>query len=103
MEKNKKHDTYYIMSKYEEMRKQNVPEKEIAEQLGLTTIELRKLRSAFYAGSRVVYQRWAKFLEKEGKTHNQIALILGKEVSSVKLLLDEIVMLKMENAEVEEA
>lgn len=84
------HDPYWTMSQIEKLRKEGVPEKDVATQLGFnSTMEMRRWKSGFFGGSRVVYQRWAKYLEKEGKTKNEIALIIGKEVSSVRLLLGD--------------
>ena len=84
------HDPYWTMSQIDKLRKEGVPEKDVATQLGfISTIEMRRWRSAFFGGSRVVYQRWAKYLEKEGKTRNEIALIIGKDVSTVRLLIGD--------------
>ena len=84
------HDAYWTMSQIEKLRKEGVPEKDVATQLGFdSTMEMRRWRSGFFGGSRVVYQRWAKYLEKEGKTRNEIALIIGKNVSSVRLLIGD--------------
>lgn len=92
MEKTKenlKHrDPYYTMSQIEKLRKEGVPEKDVAEQLGFgSTVAMRRWKSGFFAGSRVVYQRWVRYLEKEGKTVSEIAQIIGKNESSVRLLV----------------
>ena len=94
----KKYNSEYIMSQYEKLRKEEVPEKEIAEQLGMTTIELRKFRSAFYAGARMVYKRWARHLKESGVSVRQASLIIGKSASSVRLLMDEDAQRKVEEA-----
>ena len=92
----KRCDPYYTMSQIEKLRKEGVPEKDVAKQLGfVTTMQMRRWKSGFFAGSRVVYQRWAKYLEKEGKTRNEIALIIGKDVSSVRLFLDDEIQTKL--------
>lgn len=92
------HDPYWTMSQIDKLRKKGVSEKDVAAQLGFgSTMEMRRWRSGFFGGSRIVYQRWAKYLEKEGKTRNEIALIIGKNASFVRWLIgdDE----KDENAE----
>lgn len=92
MEKTKenlKHrDPYWTMSQIEKLCKEGVPEKDIAEQLRFnSTIAMRRWKSGFFAGSRVVYQRWVRYLEKDGKTVREIAQIIGKNESSVRLLV----------------
>lgn len=92
MEKTKenlKHrDPYYTMSQIEKLRKEGVSEKDVAEQLGfVTTMQMRRWKSGFFAGSRVVYQRWVNYLIKEGKSVSEIAQIIGKNESSVRLLV----------------
>jgi len=82
------HDPYWTMSQIEKLRKEGVSEKDVAVQLGFeSTIAMRRWRSGFSGGSKVVYRRWAQYLEKEGKTRNEIALIIGKDVSTIRALI----------------
>ena len=84
-----KHDPYWILSQIETMRKAGVPEKDVAEQLGfVNTMQMRRWKSGFFAGERVVYLKWAKQLKEEGKSVTEIATIIGKPESSVRLLLE---------------
>lgn len=78
---------YDTIHKIEQLRKEGIPEKDVAEQLGfVTTMQMRRWKSGFFAGSRVVYQRWVNYLLKEGKSVSEIAQIIGKNESSVRLL-----------------
>ena len=99
MKSERKNDPYWILSQIETMRKAGVPEKDVAMRLGfVNTMQMRRWKSGFFAGERVVYQRWAEYLKKEGKSVGEIALIIGKPESSVRLLMDEDVQRKVEEA-----
>ena len=96
MDKEKRHDPHYLISKIERAQKEGVPERDIYQKLGFASIgDMRKFKSGFYAATRVVYGRWAKYLEKEGKTRNEIALIIGKNESTVRMLLDDEIQTKL--------
>ena len=80
----------FIMNEIHRMREEGVPEKVIAERLGFNTIiEMCRWKNAYWTGSREVYRQWAKYLEKEGKRPQEIALIIGKNASTVRMLLDD--------------
>ena len=82
------HDPYWTMSQIEKLRKEGASEKDIAVQLGFeSTIAMRRWRSGFSGGSKVVYRRWVNYLLKEGKSVSEIAQIIGKNESSVRLLV----------------
>ena len=82
------HDPYWAMSQIEKLRKEGVPEKDVAEQLGFGgTVEMRRWKSGYLGGSRVVERRWVNYLLKEGKSVSEIAQIIGKNESSVRLLV----------------
>ena len=72
MEKNLKkwlcHDPYWTMSQIEKLRKEGVPEKDVAVQLGFeSTIAMRRWRSGFSGGSKVVYRAMGAIFGKGGK------------------------------------
>lgn len=101
MDKNRQinQNPYDTIHKIEQLRKEGVPEKDVAEQLGfVTTMQMRRWKSGFFAGTRAVYREWAKYLEKEGKRKQEIALIIGRSESIVRMLLDDELMDKIEEA-----
>ena len=80
----------FIVNEMRRLSEEGIPEKDIAERLGfITIIEMRRWKSAYWTGSREVYRQWAKYLEKEGKRPQEIALIIGKNASTVRMLLDD--------------
>lgn len=92
-------DPYFILSEIEKMRKAGVPEQDVAKHLGfVNTMQMRRWKSGFFAGERVIYVRWAKYLKEEGKSVSEIAQIIGKNESTVRLLLDGDLMKKLEEA-----
>lgn len=75
-----------LMARIKEMQKQGISEKDIAEALHMTTMSLRRFKSGYFGGMNEVYDQWVDYLKKEGKTINEIALIIGKAESSVRLI-----------------
>lgn len=78
----------FVMERIEAMKKDGYSEKEIADFFGLTTMQLRQFKSSRHLMNRVVYAEEAKKLKEEGKSVSEIAQELGKEESSVRLLLE---------------
>lgn len=86
----KRHSGEFIVNEMRRLREEGIPEKDIAERLGfISIIEMRRWKNAYWTGSREVYRQWAKYLEKEGKRPQEIALIIGKNASTVRMLLDD--------------
>lgn len=81
--------TDMILRKVDAMRKNGYDEETIAKFFGLSKIELRKHISMRNRDNRIVLCSLAKELKEEGKSVREIAIELGKNESSVRLLLDE--------------
>ncbi len=79
-----------FIERVRELRKEEYTEAEIAKMYGLTTIELRKKISKIHKQNREILKKEALRLREEGKPINQIALELGKQESTVRLLLGDL-------------
>lgn len=79
-----------FLSRVEELEKEGKSEKDIAEEIGLTTTDLRmQIRVAKHQRRALEADR-AKSLREDGKSLNEIAQIMGyKNDSSVRALLNE--------------
>lgn len=80
--------TDMMLRKVDAMRKNGYDEETIAKFFGLSKIELRKHISMRNRDNRIVLCSLAKKLKEEGKSVREIAIKLGKNESSVRLLLD---------------
>ena len=85
-----------FMGKVEELRKAKTPdgkkmftEKQIAESMGMNTSQLRKQISLAAAENRAYLSTEAKRLKAKGMSTSAIARRMGRNESSVRLLLDE--------------
>jgi predicted transcriptional regulator len=81
--------TDMMLRKVDAMRKNGYDEETIAKFFGLSKIELRKHISMRNRDNRIVLCSLAKELKEEGKSVREIAIELGKNESSVRLLLDD--------------
>ena len=78
-----------FLSRVEELQKGGKTEKEIADELGLTTTELRvQKRLASHERRQLEVDR-AKSLKSDGLSNSEIGRIMGKNESSIRSLLDE--------------
>lgn len=84
-----KYGTDMMLRRVDEMRKNGYDEETIAKFFGLTKTELRKHVSMRNRDNRIVLCSLAKELKEAGKSVREIALELGKNESSVRLLLDD--------------
>ena len=80
-----------FLSRVEELEKQGLSQKEIAEAVGLdSTTELRTFRRVAAHERRELERARALALKEEGKNNSEIARIMGyKSESSIRSLLDE--------------
>lgn len=85
-----------FLGKVEQLSKAKTPdgkrmftEKQIAEAMGMNTSELRKRKSLANAENRAYEASEAKRLKEKGMSTSAIARRMGKNESSVRLLLDE--------------
>lgn len=79
-----------FLSRVEELHKEGMTEKEIADAVGLTTSQLRAYKSIAKSERRANDVARAKSLRADGKSLNEIARIMGyKNDSSVRSLLNE--------------
>lgn len=79
-----------FLSRVEELSKQGLSEKEIAESLGLTTTDLRMQVRVAKHERRALEADRARSLRADGKSLNEIAAIMGyKNDSSIRSLLNE--------------
>ena len=84
-----KYGTDMMLRKVDAMRKNGYDEETIAKFFSLTKTELRKHVSMRNRDNRIVLCSLAKELKEAGKSVREIAIELGKNESSVRLLLDE--------------
>lgn len=77
-------------NRIQELRSKGVSklEKDIAEEFGMTVVELRKFINKEHAIIREELTIQARQLKAEGKSVAEISKIMGKNESSVRLLLD---------------
>ena len=78
-----------FLSRVEELQKQGKSEKEIANEIGLTTTELRVQKSLAKDERRSLEVATAKSLKEKGYGVNEIARRMGKNESSIRSLLNE--------------
>lgn len=79
-----------FLSRVEQLHKEGKTEKEISDELGLTTTQLRAYKSIAKAERRTLEVARAKSLKADGKSLNEIARIMGyQNDSSVRSLLNE--------------
>ena len=78
-------------------------EKEVAGLIGRTTVGLRKHISTANEENREFLRNVALYLKEGGKTVSEIAAIMGKNESVIRLLLGEEVAKKMELPEIKMA
>ena len=81
--------TDIMLRKVDAMRKNGYDEETIAKFFGLSKTELRKRISMRNRDNRIVLCSLAKELKEAGKSVREIAIELGKNESSVRLLLDD--------------
>lgn len=78
-----------FLSRVEELKKDGLSEKEIAEAIGLSTTELRvQTRLANHERRQLEVDR-AKSLREDGLGYTEIGRIMGKNESTIRSLLDE--------------
>jgi DNA-directed RNA polymerase specialized sigma24 family protein len=88
-----------FIEKVRELKKTgNYSEKEVAELLGMTTVQMRKKISEAHRNLREELRQKVQKLKEEGKSVRQIAIEIGKNESSVRLLMDEELNEKIEAA-----
>lgn len=78
-----------FLARVEELQKQGKTEKEIADEIGLTTTELRVQKSLAKDERRGLEVATAKALKEKGYGVNEIARRMGRNESSVRSLLNE--------------
>ena len=79
-----------FLSRVEELQKQGLNEKEIAESLGISTTELRLQKRLATHERRALEADRARSLREDGKSLNEIAEIMGyNNDSSIRALLNE--------------
>lgn len=78
-----------VLKRIAVMRKNGYDEETIAKFFGLTKLELRKHISMRNRDNRIVLCSMAKELKEAGQSVREIAMALGKNESSVRLLLDD--------------
>ncbi len=79
-----------FLSRVEELKKQGYSEKELAEEMGMTTTDLRMQVSVAKHERRSLEADRARSLREDGKSLNEIAEIMGyKNDSSIRSLLNE--------------
>lgn len=84
--KNYEWNSWTFLKDIRRMREEDgMSEQQIAETMGMTVIQLRKAKSAAQAAGWRVYEKWIDYLKKEGKSIREIAIIIGKAESSVRL------------------
>lgn len=90
-----------FLARIDELKSQGLSEKEIAEEIGLTTTQFRTQKSLARAERRTLQVEQAKALRSDGKSLNDIARIMGfKNDSSVRALLNEDAERRMNTAKV---
>ena len=92
-------DREFIEKVHELKKTGNYSEKEVADLFGMTTLELRKKISEANRNLREELKQKVQKLKEEGKSVRQIAIEIGKNESSVRLLMDEELNEKIEAAE----
>lgn len=79
-----------FLSRVENLKSQGLTEKQIADDMGLTTTQLRAYKSIAKSERRSLEVERAKSLRDEGKSLNEIAKIMGySNDSSIRSLLNE--------------
>lgn len=79
-----------FLSRVEELQKQGLSEKEIAESIGISTTELRLQKRLATHERRALEADRARSLREDGKSLNEIAAIMGySNDSSIRALLNE--------------
>ena len=79
-----------FLSRVEELQKQGLNEKEIAESIGISTTELRLQKRLATHERRALEADRARSLREDGKSLNEIAEIMGyNNDSSIRALLNE--------------
>lgn len=90
-----------FLARIDELKSQGLSEKEIAEEIGLTTTQFRTQKSLARAERRTLQVEQAKALRSDGKSLNDIAKEMGfKNDSSVRALLNEDAERRMNTAKV---
>lgn len=92
-------DREFIEKVYALKKSGKYSEKEVAEFFGMATVELRKRISEANRNLREELKQKVQKLKEEGKSARQIAIELGKNESTVRLLMDEELNEKIEAAE----
>ncbi len=82
-------DARKYLDRMEALSKAGYSEKEISEMLGLRTIGLRNFRTVAYTKVKEYLREQAKKMQEAGKSVSEIAKELGKEESTVRLLLEK--------------
>ena len=82
-------DAQRFLDRIYELRKEGRTEKETAEILGLYTIGLRRFRSAAHVKVREYLKGQATKMKEAGKSVSEIAKELGKEESTIRMLLEK--------------
>ena len=78
-----------FLSRFESLRKQGLSEKEIADEIGLSTTDLRmQFRVANHERKQLEYDK-IRSLRDDGYTPTEIGRMLGKNESSIRSILDK--------------
>ena len=78
-----------FLSRVEQLKKKNLSEKEIADQMGLTTTQLRVQKQLATHERRQLEIDRVKSLKSDGLSNAEIGRIMGKNESTIRSLLDE--------------
>lgn len=89
-----------FLSRISELKKQGLSEKEIADEMKLSTTQLRAYKAIAKTERRSLEAARAKSLREDGHSLNEIAEIMGyKNDSSIRVLLDEDIAARRSRAE----
>lgn len=91
-------DQDFIEKVHELKKTGKYSEREVAEFLGMTTVGMRKRISEARMNLRKELREKVLQMKEEGKTVRQIAIEIGKNESSVRLLMDDEANEKIEAA-----
>lgn len=91
-------DREFIEKVYALKRSGKYSEREVAELLDMTTVDMRKKISEANRNLREELKQKVQKLKEEGKSARQIAIEIGKNESTVRLLMDDEVNKKIEAA-----
>ena len=78
----------FVIEKITKMKKNGCSEKDVAKFFGYNVIDLRHMISTRHRANRIVLASMAKELKETGLSVEEIAEHMGKNASSIRLLLD---------------